>query len=62
MPEDTTHALAGSGAGFRELIEKSADGVLLVRPDGVVGWRSEGVPPDPNAAVASARARCLTVI
>jgi putative polyketide hydroxylase len=35
---------------------------LLVRPDGVVGWRSDGTPPDPSAAVASARARCLTVI
>jgi putative polyketide hydroxylase len=37
-------------------------GGLLIRPDGVVGWRSNGLPPDPRAAVASARARCLTAI
>jgi hypothetical protein len=30
-------------------------GGLLIRPDGVVGWRSDGIPPDPSAAVASAR-------
>jgi putative polyketide hydroxylase len=37
-------------------------GGLLIRPDGVVGWRSDGIPPDPSAAVSSARARCLTTI
>jgi putative polyketide hydroxylase len=33
---------------------------VLVRPDGVVGWRTDDAPPDPRAAVAAARARCLT--
>jgi signal transduction histidine kinase/CheY-like chemotaxis protein len=43
MPEDPTptrtekQADAGA-AGFRELIEKTADGVLVVRPDGVIAY------------------------
>jgi putative polyketide hydroxylase len=37
-------------------------GGLLIRPDGVVGWRSDGIPPDRSVAVSSARARCLTAI
>jgi len=40
----------------------NASGGLLIRPDGVVGWRSDGIPPDPSAAVSSARARCLAPI
>lgn len=35
---------------------------LLIRPDGVVGWRSEDIPADPSAAAASALARCLTCL
>ena len=35
---------------------------LLVRPDGIVGWLAEGIPSDPAAAVACARARCMRAI
>jgi putative polyketide hydroxylase len=29
-------------------------GAALIRPDGFVGWRREGAPADPGAAVAEA--------
>ena len=40
----------------------NASGGLLIRPDGVVGWCPDGIPPDPSAAVSSAHARCLAAI
>jgi hypothetical protein len=40
----------------------NASGGVLIRPDGVVGWRSDGIPTDPGAAVSSARAHCLAAI
>src|SRR4051812_6325337 len=36
MVEDFTRALAASEAQFRELVEKLADGALVVRPDGAI--------------------------
>ena len=38
-------------ARIREVEE---DGVLLVRPDKHIGWRSMGLPDDPEAALRSA--------
>ncbi len=36
MVDDVRRALAASEAQFRELVEKQADGALVVRPDGVI--------------------------
>ncbi|MEU2659321.1 FAD-dependent monooxygenase [Streptomyces sp. NPDC007325] len=38
----------------------TADGAVLVRPDGFVAWRSEGAPADPEAAVREALTAILS--
>lgn len=40
--------------------EVGADGAVLVRPDGVVAWRSEGLPADPKNALAGALSSILS--
>ncbi|WP_406435041.1 FAD-dependent monooxygenase [Streptomyces sp. NBC_00631] len=37
----------------------TADGAVLVRPDGFVAWRSEGAAPDPEAELREVLARVL---
>jgi len=44
---------------FRERREISEEGVLLVRPDTFVGWRSHDLPEDPSADLTTAAARIL---
>ena len=39
----------------------SAEGAVLVRPDGVVAWRSDGQPSDPQAALQEVMNRVLMV-
>ncbi|MCX5195252.1 FAD-dependent monooxygenase [Streptomyces sp. NBC_00249] len=46
-------------ADWTELHELPADGAVLVRPDGFVAWRAEGVPADPRAALRDAMAQLL---
>ncbi|MFE6834248.1 FAD-dependent oxidoreductase [Streptomyces sp. NPDC057705] len=41
----------GSGADWSEVHAMSAEGAVLVRPDGFVAWRSEGAVADPRAAL-----------
>ena len=44
-------------AGIREIEE---DGVLLVRPDKHIGWRSMTLPRDPEKALRDALTRILS--
>jgi 2,4-dichlorophenol 6-monooxygenase len=44
---------------FRERSEISEEGVLLVRPDTFVGWRSHDLPENPTADLTTAVARIL---
>ena len=44
---------------WAELYCGSAAGAVLVRPDGVVGWRSSKLPSDPAASLASVLRRIL---
>lgn len=39
--------------------EVGPDGAVLVRPDGVVAWRSEGMPKDPKKALQEALAAVM---
>ncbi|WP_405828152.1 MULTISPECIES: FAD-dependent oxidoreductase [unclassified Streptomyces] len=41
----------GSGSDWSEVHAMSAEGAVLVRPDGFVAWRSEGAVADPRAAL-----------
>jgi len=50
---------ADSELQFESIYEISAGGAVLVRPDGVVGWRSNSLPSDPRAALAGAMAAIL---
>lgn len=36
---------------WRERYDLGEDGAVLVRPDGYVAWRAEGLPSDPAAAL-----------
>ncbi|MBV9350462.1 MAG: FAD-dependent monooxygenase [Mycobacterium sp.] len=47
-------------AAWEKLYANTATGGVLIRPDGIVGWCTDDAPPEPGAAVAAARARCLT--
>lgn len=40
--------------GVASAIGLTAKGALLLRPDGVIGWRSRGVVPDPDVALTNA--------
>jgi 2-polyprenyl-6-methoxyphenol hydroxylase-like FAD-dependent oxidoreductase len=48
------HRIAADGdltdptGGFEKVMGISAQGALLLRPDGVIGWRIEGTHPDPQ--------------
>ena len=44
---------------FVGLYDLQPGGAVLVRPDGVVGWRAKTAPADPQAALASALAQIL---
>jgi putative polyketide hydroxylase len=46
-------------AEWRQLYATATAGGVLIRPDGIVGWCTDSAPPEPRAAVAAARARCL---
>jgi 2-polyprenyl-6-methoxyphenol hydroxylase-like FAD-dependent oxidoreductase len=39
-------------AGFRAATGLAGEGALLLRPDGVIGWRSRGAAADPDAVLA----------
>ncbi|WP_404961958.1 FAD-dependent oxidoreductase [Streptomyces sp. 147326] len=41
----------GSGSDWSEVHAMSAEGAVLVRPDGFVAWRSEGAVADPRATL-----------
>jgi 2-polyprenyl-6-methoxyphenol hydroxylase-like FAD-dependent oxidoreductase len=43
--------------GFRSAVGLASNGALLLRPDGVIGWRSRGADPDPGPALAEALRR-----
>lgn len=43
-----------SGTDWAEVHGVTADGAVLVRPDGFVAWRSEGPSADPAAALREA--------
>ena len=47
-------------AAWKQLYGNTTTGGVLIRPDGIVGWRTDDAPPEPRNAVAAARARCLT--
>ncbi|MFE2325602.1 FAD-dependent oxidoreductase [Streptomyces sp. NPDC059385] len=47
------------GADWAEVHGMSAEGAVLVRPDGFVAWRSEGAVPDPRAALRGALSTVL---
>ncbi|MFB6614271.1 FAD-dependent oxidoreductase [Streptomyces sp. NPDC085524] len=47
------------GADWAEAHGMSAEGAVLVRPDGFVAWRSEGAVPDPRAALRGALSTVL---
>ncbi|MEU9037844.1 FAD-dependent monooxygenase [Streptomyces sp. NPDC048352] len=47
------------GADWAELHELPADGAVLVRPDGFVAWRAEGLPADPRGELTDALKRLL---
>ncbi|MFF2198408.1 FAD-dependent oxidoreductase [Streptomyces sp. NPDC058157] len=47
------------GADWAELHELSADGAVLVRPDGFVAWRAEGACADPRGELLDALTRVL---
>ncbi|MFF4777146.1 FAD-dependent monooxygenase [Microtetraspora fusca] len=44
---------------YRAASEVGEDGVLLVRPDHMVGWRAASLPSDPEAALGGALAKIL---
>ncbi len=44
-------------AGVQAAVGLTGPGALLVRPDGVIGWRSRGADPDPGPALAEALRR-----
>jgi len=46
--------LKDPGGEFTAGVGISADGAILVRPDGFVAWRSEGTQPDPRTAMRAA--------
>jgi 2-polyprenyl-6-methoxyphenol hydroxylase-like FAD-dependent oxidoreductase len=48
----TAHSIGE--AGFQRAAGITSRGALLLRPDGVIGWRSTGGVPDPQAALAEA--------
>ncbi|MFD7553674.1 MULTISPECIES: FAD-dependent oxidoreductase [unclassified Streptomyces] len=48
-----------AGADWAEVHGTSAEGAVLVRPDGFVAWRSEGAVPDPRAALRGALSTVL---
>ncbi|MCP3819632.1 FAD-dependent monooxygenase [Streptomyces sp. A3M-1-3] len=50
---------AGAGADWAEVHGTSAEGAVLVRPDGFVAWRSAGSVPDPETALHEALASLL---
>ena len=57
LPIDIGHVggeLADPAGGFASSVGISADGALLVRPDGFVAWRAEGAVPDPLTALRRA--------
>jgi putative polyketide hydroxylase len=63
--EVETFSIGGSGGyhdangHFAALYGLQPGGAVLVRPDGVVGWRAKTPPPDPRAALTAALARIL---
>jgi hypothetical protein len=42
---------------FKAAVGIAGDGALLLRPDGVIGWRSKGGAADPDAVLAEALGR-----
>lgn len=50
---------ADSELRFESIYGVSPGGAVLVRPDGVVGWRSSSLPDDPRAALAGTMAAIL---
>ncbi len=44
--------LADPDGGFERAVGIGAEGALLLRPDGVIGWRAAGSHPDPRARLA----------
>jgi putative polyketide hydroxylase len=64
-PELVAHVIGGGGEfadpdrTWQEAYGVAADGAVLVRPDGYVGWRSRGGAADPTVALADALDRIL---
>jgi 2,4-dichlorophenol 6-monooxygenase len=52
--------IADPSGDWSRVAEISADGALLVRPDGHVGWRSIGRVAEPDRALGEALARILS--
>ena len=51
-PNGIKPIVLGDDEPWRELYGINADGAVLVRPDGHVGWRSAGGARDPGATLA----------
>jgi putative polyketide hydroxylase len=47
-------ALVDAGSAFPEMFGTGADGAVLVRPDGVVAWRTTAAAEDPRTEVEQA--------
>ncbi len=62
LPIDIGHVggeLTDPAGGFASSVGISADGAVLVRPDGFVAWRAEPGPSDPPTALQRALERVL---
>jgi hypothetical protein len=64
-PELVAHGIGGGGAfadpegWWREVYGVAADGAVLVRPDGHVGWRSRAAADDPARVLENTLDRIL---
>ncbi|HWS92673.1 MAG TPA: hypothetical protein VN255_17705 [Mycobacterium sp.] len=46
-----TTEIADVDGRWAELTRLAPDGALLVRPDDLIGWRAEGLPPAPEESL-----------
>ena len=50
----------GLDGGDAGAVEHIRDGVLLVRPDKIIAWRSQSLPANPEAALTEALTSVLS--
>lgn len=55
----TAHRVADPGGRFAKDYGIGPDGAVVVRPDGVIGWRSAGPADDPHGTLSGVMARLL---